>query len=73
MPKYVYVCAVLRWWAEREVGLQKVLSTMTKYEELYPTVSHWQPARLLQSAVAAGASIKEELFFFREAKNKKSN
>ena len=57
---------VIRWWAEREIGLAYMLHAINRYEKLYPNVDHWKPSALLKTAVASGAPLKEELFFTRK-------
>ena len=48
--------------------MQYMLHSIQKYQKLYPNVDHWKPSNLLQSAVASGALIKEELYFSRDNK-----
>ncbi len=59
-----------RWWAEREISLAVVLTAIKKYHKMFPNEPHWKPSSLLESAVASGAPLREELHFFRDAQKK---
>jgi len=51
------------WWAEREIGLVRVLTSIKKYHEKYPDKKWWKPSKLLEDIVASGSTIREELYF----------
>lgn len=50
-------------WAEREIGLAKVLTTIKSYYKKYPNKFWWKPSKLLEDIVAGGSTIREELYF----------
>lgn len=49
------------WWAEREVGLDKVLKSLEQYAIKFPQQPHLKPAQLLVDVVSSGKSIKQVL------------
>lgn len=56
------------WWAEREVGLAKVLTSIKEYHTKYPDNKWWKPSKLLEDIVASGSTIREELYFTKQSK-----
>lgn len=51
------------WWAEREIGLAKVLTFIKEYHNKYPDKKWWKPSKLLEDIVASSSTIREELYF----------
>ena len=54
------------WWAEKEIGLQKLVLSIFQYAEKFQEVSWWQPSKLLKDIVESGSSIQEELYFRKQ-------
>jgi hypothetical protein len=57
-----------RWWAEQEVGLEKVLEALNRYSEKYPKQPYLKPTQLLVDAVQSKRSIQQTLNQLRGAK-----
>lgn len=56
------------WWAEKEIGLANVLTSIKKQHEQAPDLSWWVPSKLMEDCVAAGTSAREELHFRKQKK-----
>lgn len=56
------------WWAEQEVGLEKVLEALNRYSEKYPKQPYLKPTQLLVDAVQSKRSIQQTLNQLRGAK-----
>jgi hypothetical protein len=53
--------SVRRWWAEKEIGLQNVLSALQIHSANFPQQPHLKPSELLVEAVKQGKSLQETL------------
>ncbi len=67
---YIYISTLIyfRFWAEQEVGLQKVITSLKKFYEKHPNQIWLKPSKLLEDVVMSGSTIREEIFF--RSKNK---
>jgi 3-hydroxyacyl-CoA dehydrogenase len=51
------------WWAERDVGLVNIAKALLLYQDMYPNRPWFKSTQLLKNVVAAGATIREEMYF----------
>ena len=47
------------FWAEHEVGLDKLLSTLKRFVKQFPETEHYVPSKLLEKCVKMGLTVEE--------------